>query len=117
MAVRPNRRPSSGAGRLLELIRTGEAATRLGLTARSGLARATVNDRLELLLQAGLILDNGAAPGQGGRGAAASTGGRRATSYAFNEANGVVLVADLGSSSARFAACDLAANVLTLERH
>jgi predicted NBD/HSP70 family sugar kinase len=107
-AVGARSRPTSGAGRLLELIRTGGATTRLGLTRESGLARATVNDRLDLLLEAGLILEGGNA---------ASTGGRRAAAFAFNHATGVVLVAELGAGEARFAACDLGANVLALERH
>ena len=55
---------------------------------------ATVNDRLDLLLDAGLIAPNGAA---------ASTGGRRAASYAFNRDSGVVYVADLGASAAGLA--------------
>jgi predicted NBD/HSP70 family sugar kinase len=107
-APRDPRRPTSGAGRVLELIRTGQATTRLALTRDSGLARATVNDRIELLLDAELIVEDGSA---------ASTGGRRAVSYAFNHRNGVVLVADLGSSHARFAACDLGGNILADERH
>jgi predicted NBD/HSP70 family sugar kinase len=102
------RRKTAGAGRLLELVRTGVADTRVGLTRESGLARATVNDRLELLLEAGLIAGNGSA---------ASTGGRRAASFAFNEGSGVVYVADLGASAAALAVCDLAANVLVHERH
>jgi predicted NBD/HSP70 family sugar kinase len=102
------RRNTAGAGRLLELVRTGVADTRVALTRESGLARATVNDRLDLLLDAGLIADNGNA---------ASTGGRRAVSFAFNESSGVVFVADLGASAAGLAVCDLAANVLVHERH
>jgi predicted NBD/HSP70 family sugar kinase len=102
------RRHTAGAGRLLELVRTGTADTRLALTRESGLARATVNDRLELLLDAGLIHSNGAA---------ASTGGRRAASFAFNEGSGVVYVADLGASQAVLAVCDLGANVLVDEHH
>jgi predicted NBD/HSP70 family sugar kinase len=102
------RRHTAGAGRLLELVRTGTADTRLALTRESGLARATVNDRLELLVDAGLIHSNGAA---------ASTGGRRAASFAFNEASGVVYVADLGASQAGLAVCDLGANVLVHEHH
>jgi predicted NBD/HSP70 family sugar kinase len=102
------RRHTAGAGRLLELVRTGAADTRLALTRESGLARATVNDRLDLLLDAGLIHANGSA---------ASTGGRRAASFAFNRASGVVYVADLGASQAAIAVCDLAANVLTHEHH
>lgn len=102
------RRHTAGAGRLLELVRTGAADTRLALTRESGLARATVNDRLELLVETGLIHTNGSA---------ASTGGRRAASFAFNEGSGVVYVADLGASSAGMAICDLGANVLAHERH
>jgi len=102
------RRHTAGAGRLLELVRTGAAATRLALTRESGLARATVNDRLELLVETGLIHTNGSA---------ASTGGRRAASFAFNEGAGVLYVADLGASSAGMAICDLGANVLAHERH
>jgi predicted NBD/HSP70 family sugar kinase len=101
------RRHTAGAGRLLELVRTGAADTRLALTRESGLARATVNDRLELLLEAGLIHANGSA---------ASTGGRRAASFAFNESSGVIYVADLGASHAGMAICDLGANVLAHER-
>src|ERR1044071_7020427 len=70
-------RRTAGAGRLLELGRTGAAETRVSLTRESGLARATVNDRLDLLLDAGLLSHNGNA---------ASTGGRRAAPYAFNAA-------------------------------
>jgi predicted NBD/HSP70 family sugar kinase len=102
------RRHTAGAGRLLELVRTGTADTRLALTRESGLARATVNDRLELLVDAGLIHSNGAA---------ASTGGRRAASFAFNEGSGVVYVADLGASQAALAVCDLGANVVVHEHH
>lgn len=101
-------RLTTGAGRVLELVRTGRADTRLALTEESGLARATVSDRVDMLVRAGLLLQDGSA---------ASTGGRRAASYAFNADAGVVLVADLGASAARFAACDLSARVLADERH
>jgi predicted NBD/HSP70 family sugar kinase len=102
------RRHTSGAGRLLELVRTGAADTRVNLTRESGLARATVNDRIDLLCEAGLLSPNGAA---------ASTGGRRAASFAFNEGSGVVYVADLGATHAVLAICDLGANVVADERH
>ena len=102
------RRNTGGAGRLLELVRTGTAHTRVELTRESGLARATVNDRLDLLLEAELLAPNGAA---------ASTGGRRAASFAFNRSSGVVYVADLGAGAAGLAVCDLGANILVHERH
>src|SRR3954451_8436128 len=102
------RRHTAGAGRLLELVRTGVADTRIALTRESGLARATVNDRLDLLVDAGLIATNGSA---------ASTGGRRGGPFAFNEPSGVVFVADFGASSVGLAVCDLSANLLAHERH
>jgi predicted NBD/HSP70 family sugar kinase len=108
MPANGDRRRTAGAGRLLELVRTGVADTRVMLTRESGLARATVNDRLDLLLDAGLIAANGNA---------ASTGGRRAASFAFNEGSGVVYIGDLGASAAGLAVCDLAANVLAYEHH
>jgi predicted NBD/HSP70 family sugar kinase len=109
MAVNDERRRNTfGAGRLLELVRTGVADTRITLTRESGLARATVNDRLELLVDAGLLASNGSAE---------STGGRRAASFAFNRSSGIVYVADLGARGARLAVCDLGAQILADERH
>src|SRR3954451_9331797 len=107
-ATNGDRRRTAGAGRLLELVRTGTADTRVSLTRESGLARATVNDRLDLLLEAGLLSHNGDA---------ARTRRRRAASYAFNEGSGVVYVAALGASAAGLAICDLGANVLADEHH
>jgi predicted NBD/HSP70 family sugar kinase len=106
--ARPRATSTTGAGELLALVRSGQAATRLDLTRLSGFARSTVTDRLEQLLSAGLLLATGPA---------ASTGGRRPSSFAFNHEAGVVLVAALGASSAQIACCDLAANVLADERH
>jgi predicted NBD/HSP70 family sugar kinase len=101
-------RPTAGAGRLLELVRTGRALTRLDLTRETGFARSTVGDRLELLLDAGLLTPDGTA---------ASTGGRRPSSFAFNASAGIVLVAHFGASAGRIAVCDLNADVLAEEHH
>lgn len=100
--------PTAGAGQLLALVRTGRATTRLGLTEATGFSRATIAQRLDLLVDAGLLLPAGAE---------ASTGGRRPTAFAFDTGAGVVLVADLGATSARVACCDLGAEVLADERH
>lgn len=108
MATQPWKTPTTGAGRLLTLIRDGVATTRLDLTRSSGYARSTVTQRLELLLEAGLIVSTGDA---------ASTGGRPPAAFAFNREAGVVLVADLGASAARIACCDLGGQVLADERH
>jgi predicted NBD/HSP70 family sugar kinase len=100
-------RPTAGAGLLLELIRSGRAVTKVDLAEASGFARATVNDRLELLLGSGLL---SAAPPR------PSTGGRRPAAYALNEEAGVVLIAAMGASAVRFACCNLGATVLADER-
>jgi predicted NBD/HSP70 family sugar kinase len=97
-----------GAGRLHNLIRDGEAVTRADLARRTGMARSTVAQRVELLLAHRLVYE----AGEG-----ASTGGRPATVLAFNQAVGVVLVADLGATHARVAISDLAGAPLVEESH
>lgn len=94
----------SGAGELFALFR-GQAGglTKSQLARMSGLSRTTINQRLEPLLAAGLLL---AAPPE------ASTGGRPADRFVLNEGRAVVLVADMGTGGLRTAVCDLAARVL-----
>ena len=89
----------TGAGRVLSLIRDGEAVTRADLARRTGLARSTVAQRVEALLAHQLVYEAGGS---------ASTGGRPPTVLAFNRAAGVVLVADLGATHSRLAVSDLA---------
>jgi predicted NBD/HSP70 family sugar kinase len=69
----------------------------------TGLARSTINQRLDALLAAGLIVPAGES---------ISTGGRRPGRFAFNAEVGITLVADIGASGLRTAACDLAGVVL-----
>lgn len=88
---------------ILGLIRRGDATTRQELVRRSGLSRAAVSERIELLLNRGLIRPNSET---------VSSGGRPATSFAFNPKLGVILAADLGASHSRLAATDLAGTVL-----
>src|SRR3954453_7443282 len=97
--------PSSptGAGRVLSLIRDGEAVTRADLARRTGLARSTVTQRVEALLAHELVYEAGGS---------ASTGGRPPTVLAFNRAAGLVLVADLGATHSRLAVSDLAGTPL-----
>jgi len=89
----------TGAGRVLSLIRDGEAVTRADLARRTGLARSTVAQRVEALLAHRLVYEAGGS---------ASTGGRPPTVLAFNRSAGVVLVADLGATHSRLAVSDLA---------
>src|SRR3954468_16910217 len=93
----------TGAGRVLSLIRDGEAVTRADLARRTGLARSTVAQRVEALLAHQLVYEAGGS---------ASTGGRPPTVLAFNRGAGVVLVADLGATHSRLAVSDLAGTPL-----
>src|SRR4051812_38840334 len=94
---------STGAGRVLRLIREGQAVTRADLARRTGLARSTVAQRVDTLIAHQLVYE------AGGR---ASTGGRPPTVLAFNERAGVVLAADLGATHSRLAVADLAGEPL-----
>jgi predicted NBD/HSP70 family sugar kinase len=97
-------RAGAGPGALLELILDGGDWTRARLVAESGLARATVADRLGALLDSGLVV---AGPG-------ASTGGRPAEVFRFNPQSGHLLVADVGSSHTRVGLTDLGATILAV---
>ena len=99
-------RASHGAGALLRLIRGGEATTRAELARQTGLARSTVAQKVDALLAHALVYEAGGV---------ASTGGRPPTMLAFNDAAGLVLVADLGATHSRLAATDLAGHVLAEE--
>ena len=90
----------AGAGAVMRLIRDGDAVTRAELTQRTGLARSTVAQRVDALLEHGLVYEAGGTE---------STGGRPPTALAFNHAAGVVLAADLGATHSRLAVSDLAA--------
>jgi predicted NBD/HSP70 family sugar kinase len=90
-------------GHLLSLLREGAASTRPQLGALSGASRTVVSQRVDQLLQAGLVVEDGET---------ASTGGRPARRLRFNHEQGVILAADLGATHARIAVTDLAGEVL-----
>lgn len=92
-----------GAGHLLQLIRQETALTRADLGRLTGLGRAAVSQRVEGLVERGLVRETAELP---------STGGRPPASLVFNGDSGVVLAADLGATHARFALTDLARGVL-----
>ena len=96
--------PAPGsAGALLHLIRDGHAVTRADLARVTGLARSTVAQRVDALLEHGLVYEAGGST---------STGGRPPIVLAFNRDAGVVLAADLGATHARVAVSDLAGTPL-----
>jgi predicted NBD/HSP70 family sugar kinase len=99
--------PAAGTGpgvtAVLELFRDAEALTRAEVMSLSGLSRSTVNQRIDALLNAGLI----AAAGEHVHGR-----GRPAERFAFNRSRGVLLVADMGATGLRTGVCDLSGEVL-----
>ncbi|PZF94348.1 ROK family transcriptional regulator [Micromonospora endophytica] len=92
---------------LLELLRDGQARTRGELATETGLARSTVRQRLDALMDAGLVT---------GGGNDAATGGRPASRFVFNARARVVLAADVGATHATVAIADLTGEPLTVER-
>ncbi|MGW7680993.1 ROK family protein [Kribbella sp. NPDC054772] len=92
------------AGEILELVRRGDANTTGQLADHLGIARSTVNDRLEVLLASGMLsLDGPTAVG---------SRGRPASTLSFNPRSGVTLAAQLGLSGVRTAVTDLSGEIL-----
>ncbi|WP_367038393.1 ROK family protein [Streptomyces sp. Je 1-332] len=84
---------------LARLIAAGAAPSRVSLVRATGLSRTAVNTHLEPLLRAGLVVEDGQAAG-GGR-------GRPAHRLALAHRADVVVVADVGTQSARLAVVHL----------
>ncbi|ABG03374.1 ROK domain containing protein [Rubrobacter xylanophilus DSM 9941] len=89
---------SGTVGQIFGLIRSGRARTRAELAAVTGLTRATVSQRVEVLMEAGLVVETKEG---------VSTGGRPPMVLGFNKDAGVVLAADLGATHCRLAVADL----------
>ncbi|WP_164555592.1 MULTISPECIES: ROK family protein [unclassified Streptomyces] len=104
MGIR-NGRAAAGAGHLLDMIRNKRARTRSELVRASGMARATVENRLTGLLEAGYIVYGAGSPGS-------ASVGRPAEVFEFNQRSGTVLAADLGLDHCRVAVTDLDAGIL-----
>lgn len=95
---------ASGVGDVLHVIRDHGPLTRADVALRTGLGRSTVALRLEALAARGLIR-----PAQ----ERSSTGGRPASTFAFDPDAGVVLAIELASTQSHLALCDLAGEVRT----
>jgi predicted NBD/HSP70 family sugar kinase len=92
----------TGSGRgveeVLALFRTQGALTRAQVMDLTGLSRTSLNQRLDILVGAGLVVGSqGEVP----------TRGRPADRFAFNSTRGVVLVANVGASEMRVGLSDL----------
>jgi predicted NBD/HSP70 family sugar kinase len=93
-----------GVGDVLGMFRAEPSLTRADVMQRTGLSRSTVNQRLDALLAAGLVVPSGEG---------APTRGRPASQFTFNSERGVLLVADIGATGMRTALCNLRGAVTT----
>lgn len=91
---------------VLDVVRHGDAGTRPEIMRRTGLGRAVTVQRVEELIERGLLVQ---------KGLAASTGGRSPRALRFNARAGHILVADLGATSIGVGIADLAGNLI--EQH
>lgn len=96
-----NLAPDAVAARsvVARLIADEDTVTRTELVKATGLARSTIENHLNILLEFGLIEDAGPGP-QGSR-------GRPAQAFRISAAKGVVLVADVSSRATRLAVTTL----------
>ncbi len=88
---------------ILQLIRTGTARTRPLLSQAAGLGRSVVTQRVNTLLECGLVEEVGLA---------ASTGGRAPRELRLRAEAGVVLVSALGAVTTAVGVADLAGRLL-----
>jgi len=95
----------TSAGELLQLFRSGEVATRSQLQQATGLARSTLTYRVDALLGAGYLTEDGSVPDP--------RRGRPSTRLRVNDQATTVLVADLGATHGRLAVSTAAGDVLT----
>ncbi|MFF5207325.1 ROK family protein [Streptosporangium sp. NPDC000396] len=101
------RLPIRGAqGDLLRLVATSHAESRAELARLSGLAASSVSLRVEELIDAGLLVEEG--PGT-------SRGGRRPRRLRVSPTAGLLAVADLGTHHARLGLLDLSGTPLVVE--
>jgi predicted NBD/HSP70 family sugar kinase len=94
----------NSAGELLQLFRTGAVATRGELQRVTGLSRSTVTLRIDALLGAGYLTQDGAIPDL--------RRGRPSTRLRINDRAITVLAADLGATHGRLAVSTAAGEVI-----
>ncbi|WP_235619073.1 ROK family transcriptional regulator [Embleya scabrispora] len=91
------------AGDLVRLVAKGHGRSRAELARLSGMAPSSVSLRVEELIEAGLLREDGEG---------ASRGGRRPRQLRLHENAGVVVAVDVGTHHVRMAVLDLAGRVL-----
>lgn len=92
-----------GVVTLLELIRSERAGTRQQLAHLSGLGRTAVTNRVNELMDRGLVAESGLGP---------PIGGRQPRQLRFRAGAGIVLVADIGATSISVGCADLSGRPL-----
>jgi predicted NBD/HSP70 family sugar kinase len=95
----------NSAGELLQLFRSGAVATRSELQRVTGLARSTLTYRVDALLAAGYLAEDGSV--------ADPRRGRPSTRLRVNDQATTVLAADLGATHGRLAVSTAAGDVIT----
>jgi predicted NBD/HSP70 family sugar kinase len=100
--------PVSGKGELIRLVARGHAESRAELARHSGLAPSSVSLRVEELIDAGLLQEEGAG---------LSRGGRRPRRLKLAPEAGLLAVADLGSHHARLGLVDLSGTPVAIVQH
>ena len=91
-------------GNILSCLREERASSRPELAEYTGMSRTVVSQRVELLMAAGLVVEDGMK---------ASTGRRHAVRLRFADEAGVVLAGHLGATKARLALTDLSGRILS----
>lgn len=99
---------AASAGDVLALVRDGRASSRSELARVTGLSRSTASQRVDTLIDHGLIEETG--DGE-------STGGRRPTLLVFRSDAKLVLAADFGATHCHLAVTDLRGTVLADDDH
>lgn len=92
---------------VLDLLRHDGPLTRAELLARTGMARSTLAEKVELLRRHGFVRDAEVRRG---------TGGRPATALAFDGSDRLLLLIDLGATHGTFAVADLHMRLHTVHR-
>jgi len=92
--------------RVVGLIASGRATSRIAISRALGIAPSTASLRVQGLIDAGLLVESG-----DGR----STGGRRAKTLSLAPDGGCVLAVDLGTHHARMALVDMVGEIRAVE--
>jgi predicted NBD/HSP70 family sugar kinase len=96
----------TGPGDVLTLIRHGRVQTRGDVRDATGLSRMTVSQRLDALLDAGIIVEGETTE---------ATGGRRRRSLNFNTSQSQAVVAAVDTTHTRIALTDLGGTLLAVD--